>query len=383
LFALRDDTGAILWSAGNAVNTTSPAVVAGVVYVGAAGDHAIEAHNANDGSMQWTATLGGAIVSSPAVVGGVLYVGSDDSKLYGLDATGKTNCSGTPKVCVPLWTETTGGPVRSSPTVVDGFVYVGSDDSKLHAYGFPPISFGKSVLAGTASTKPSVARLGPDGRLYVAQYNGLIKAYTIARTGANAYNVTNTETINLVQQIPNHNDDGSLNTSVNTRLITGLFVGGSSASPVIYVASSDPRVGGGVNGTITNLDTNSGVISRLTHNGTGGWQRLDLVRGLPRSEENHATNTLVLVVPTSNPAQIHTVDDLTKPGVKIVIGDPSVPVGAYTRTVLSNLGLSAAVLKNVVSQEVDVRSVLAKVALGEADAGFVYATDARTVATKV
>jgi molybdate transport system substrate-binding protein len=106
-------------------------------------------------------------------------------------------------------------------------------------------------------------------------------------------------------------------------------------------------------------------------------------QGLVQKPIQFATNTLVLVVPKSNPAQIHTVDDLTKPGVKIVIGDASVPVGSYTRTVLSNLGISAAVLKNVVSQETDVRSVLGKVALGEADAGFVYITDARTVQGKV
>jgi molybdate transport system substrate-binding protein len=106
-------------------------------------------------------------------------------------------------------------------------------------------------------------------------------------------------------------------------------------------------------------------------------------QGLVQKPIQFATNTLVLVLPKSNPAQIHTVDDLTKPGVKIVIGDPSVPVGSYTRAVLSNLGISAAVLKNVVSQETDVRSVLGKVALGEADAGFVYITDARTVPGKV
>jgi molybdate transport system substrate-binding protein len=106
-------------------------------------------------------------------------------------------------------------------------------------------------------------------------------------------------------------------------------------------------------------------------------------QGLVQKPIQFATNTLVLVLPKSNPAQIHTVDDLTKPGVKIVIGDPSVPVGSYTRTVLGNLGISAAVLKNVVSQETDVRSVLGKVALGEADAGFVYITDAKTVPGKV
>jgi molybdate transport system substrate-binding protein len=106
-------------------------------------------------------------------------------------------------------------------------------------------------------------------------------------------------------------------------------------------------------------------------------------QGLVQKPIQFATNTLVLIVPKANPAGIHTADDLTKPGVKIVIGDLSVPVGAYTRTVLANLGISAAVLKNVVSQETDVRSVLAKVALGEADAGFVYITDAKAVKGKV
>ena len=59
------------------------------------------------------------------------------------------------------------------------------------------------------------------------------------------------------------------------------------------------------------------------------------------------------------------------------------PVGSYTLQILKNMNLSAAVLKNVVSQETDVREVLAKVALGEADAGFVYSTDAKTVPGKV
>ena len=106
-------------------------------------------------------------------------------------------------------------------------------------------------------------------------------------------------------------------------------------------------------------------------------------QGLVQKPVQFATNTLVLIVPKANPAGIHTADDLTKPGVKIVIGDPSVPVGSYTRTVLANLGITDSVMKNVVSQEPDVRDVLAKVALGEADAGFVYITDARTVKGKV
>jgi molybdate transport system substrate-binding protein len=93
-------------------------------------------------------------------------------------------------------------------------------------------------------------------------------------------------------------------------------------------------------------------------------------------------NALVLVVPRSNPARIHSVTDLRKPDVKLVIAGPSVPVGAYTLEALKALRLTD-VLDNVVSRESDVRDVLAKVALGEADAGFVYATDARTVANRV
>src|SRR5262249_7299528 len=94
-------------------------------------------------------------------------------------------------------------------------------------------------------------------------------------------------------------------------------------------------------------------------------------------------NTLVIVVPASNPRGIRSVYDLAKPGVKLVVAGPGVPVGSYTLQILRNMNLSTAVLKNVVSQETDVREVLSKVALGEADAGFVYSTDAKTVPGKV
>jgi molybdate transport system substrate-binding protein len=93
-------------------------------------------------------------------------------------------------------------------------------------------------------------------------------------------------------------------------------------------------------------------------------------------------NALILIVPKANPARLHSVYDLRRDGVKLVVAAPGVPVGDYTRTVLHNLGLDSA-LSNVVSNETDVREVLAKVALGEADAGFVYTTDARTVRGKV
>jgi molybdate transport system substrate-binding protein len=105
--------------------------------------------------------------------------------------------------------------------------------------------------------------------------------------------------------------------------------------------------------------------------------------GLVRKPITFATNKLVVIVPRTNPAQIHSVYDLRRSGVKVVIGDSGVPVGAYTRQLLDALGITDAVIQNVVSQETDVKGIVGKVALGEADAGFVYRTDARPVASKV
>jgi molybdate transport system substrate-binding protein len=93
-------------------------------------------------------------------------------------------------------------------------------------------------------------------------------------------------------------------------------------------------------------------------------------------------NRLVIVVARGNPLHLTGVRDLERSGLRIVMAAPGVPVGDYTRTVLGRLGLSDLVGK-AVSQETDVREVLAKVVLGEADAGFVYATDAKTVAGKI
>jgi len=159
--------------------------------------------------------------------------------------------------------------------------------------GSAPVAFGKSSLQGETSTAPTSLQFGPDGRLYVAQFNGLIKVYTVQRNAANSYSVTAAETIESIQSIPNHDDNGALNPSVSTRLVTGLLVTGTAANPVIYVTSSDPRIGAGPDGGDLNLDTNSSTISRLKWNGTS-WQKLDLVRGLPRSEENHAANGMAL-----------------------------------------------------------------------------------------
>jgi molybdate transport system substrate-binding protein len=94
-------------------------------------------------------------------------------------------------------------------------------------------------------------------------------------------------------------------------------------------------------------------------------------------------NGLAIVVPKSNPAKLRSIYDLRRRGVKLVIAGPGVPVGRYTLRLLKNMKLAAKVLPNVVSRETDVRDVLAKVALGEADAGFVYLTDAKVDRTRL
>ncbi len=105
-------------------------------------------------------------------------------------------------------------------------------------------------------------------------------------------------------------------------------------------------------------------------------------QGLVQKPVTFTSNRLALIVPKSNPAGIHSVYDLRRKPAKLVVAGTGVPVGAYTRTVLRKLGLSS-VLSKVVSQETDVRAVTSKVALGQADAGFVYVTDARAVADRV
>ena len=94
-----------------------------------------------------------------------------------------------------------------------------------------------------------------------------------------------------------------------------------------------------------------------------------------------ARNRLVLVTPANNPAGIRSIYDLKRPGVRVLIGTPTVPIGSYTRQVLRNVGLLSAIQPQVVSQEKDVATIAAKIKLGAADAGFVYVTDALAAGT--
>jgi molybdate transport system substrate-binding protein len=106
-------------------------------------------------------------------------------------------------------------------------------------------------------------------------------------------------------------------------------------------------------------------------------------KGLVEKPIEFATNTLVLILPKSNPAHIRSVADITRPGVKLVICNATVPCGDYARKAFENLGITTQAMKNVASQTTDVTQTVAQVALGQADAGFVYITDADAAKGKV
>jgi len=155
-----------------------------------------------------------------------------------------------------------------------------------------PIGFSRADI-DLPVFKPTTLAFGPDDKLYVGQQDGAIHVFQTARAGKNGYSATKLETIELIKNMPNRDDDGELNPSIKGRQVTGIHLAGTAGTPIIWVASSDPRHGGAAPGTDTDLDTNSGILHKLTRTG-GGWQKQDVVRGLPRSEENHGPNGLLI-----------------------------------------------------------------------------------------
>lgn len=101
---------------------------------------------------------------------------------------------------------------------------------------------------------------------------------------------------------------------------------------------------------------------------------MDIVDNEPgvAASDVFARNTLVLITPKDS--RVSSLADLAKAGVKLVVGAPTVPAGQYARQILKKAGLQRA-MKNIVSDEIDVKGVVQKVVLGEADAGIVYVTD--------
>ena len=119
---------------------------------------------------------------------------------------------------------------------------------------------------------------------------------------------------------------------------------------------------------------------------SAGMRDMDSAAGVMKHDSIRvfAHNRLIVICPKGNPAGLASAADLARPGLKIDLADASVPVGNYTMRMLDAMdrdpsyggGFRQRVLKNVVSREDNVKAVVAKVRLGEADAGIVYQSDA-------
>ena len=128
-----------------------------------------------------------------------------------------------------------------------------------------------------------------------------------------------------------------------------------------------------------------GAAADLVASADERWMQYLVERGKIEGEPRvFAYNGLVVIVPTSNPARIHDLPELARRGVKVVLGSPTTPVGAYSREALRRMGTlgldfvanyAQRVMANVVSEEDNVKSVVTKVQLAEADAGMVYRSD--------
>jgi molybdate transport system substrate-binding protein len=107
-------------------------------------------------------------------------------------------------------------------------------------------------------------------------------------------------------------------------------------------------------------------------------------KGLVDKPVQFASNKLVIAIPKDS-NEVHSIDDLTKPGVWIAAGSATVPIGSYTRDVLARLPPSQAqtIEQNIRSNEPDVAGIVGKVATGAVDAGFVYVTDVRAASGKI
>jgi molybdate transport system substrate-binding protein len=106
---------------------------------------------------------------------------------------------------------------------------------------------------------------------------------------------------------------------------------------------------------------------------------MDKVKDLVNTPQNFASNLLAIVVEKGNPKDVKGLEDLAKPDLKVVLAAPEVPAGKYAAESLAKAGVTV----KPVSEEDNVKAVVNKVSLGEADAGIVYVTDVTAGGDKV
>lgn len=112
---------------------------------------------------------------------------------------------------------------------------------------------------------------------------------------------------------------------------------------------------------------------------TASPKTMDIAGDAVTDRTTFASNSMEIAVPAKNPAHITKLADVTRPGVKLALCQAEVPCGAVAAKVFANAHLTA----RPVTQEVDVKSVLTKVSLGEVDAGIVYVSDVKTAGDSV
>ena len=147
----------------------------------------------------------------------------------------------------------------------------------------------------------------------------------------------------------------------------------------------------GSNQLATQIDSGAPADVFASANPTQMGVAIDAGRIVSGTERTFVRNRLVAIAPSDNPASLTTLEDLAQPGVAIVFAASEVPVGRYTLAFLDKAaadgslgeGYKEAVMDNIVSYEQNVRAVLAKVSLGEADAGIVYTSDVGAAANDV
>jgi outer membrane protein assembly factor BamB len=230
--AIRTSTGATLWtSQTNAYFYGSPAVLGNYVYIGSASG-VMYSLLASNGTVHWSTTLGSATFSSPVVVNGIVYIGCLDGKLYALNAsTGAV-----------LWTYATGAGIDGSAAVSNGVVFIGSQDDSLYALNATTGALIWSFKTGApVQTTPAVA----NGVVYFGSNDDSI--YAVKAAGPNAAHL-----------LWSYATGG------------GIYASPAVADGVIYVGSSDDNLYalGAHNGAlIWQLTTGSLVRSAAVANG--------------------------------------------------------------------------------------------------------------------
>jgi eukaryotic-like serine/threonine-protein kinase len=256
---------------------SSPAVVNGVVYVGAL-DSNVYALNAANGNRLWNYTTGYIINSNPIVINGIVYVGSLDNNIYALDAvTGNQ-----------LWNFTTNGPVYSSPAVVNDVVYIGSVDGNVYALsaadGTKIWNYTTEVTSwidhNAVESSPSVV----EGVVYVGSGNYNVYALKSA-DGAKLWGYTTGGEVNSSPAVANGivyvgSNDGNvyaLNASSGDKIWSYTTDVSSLSSNAVY---SSPAFVGGI---VYVGSDGGGVYALNASNGNKIWNYTTVIAAISRS----------------------------------------------------------------------------------------------------